>query len=91
MISSEIPVEFLRAQSIAIDAKGEDGLDRMAAVGKLAADMKREIDLGGRDLARRAHGAAFDWVRPAASFALTRAVISSSPVIKAALHAKRAS
>jgi len=81
----------LGAQSVTIRAKREKRFDVVPSVDPFAPDVQREVEFRRRDLAQGAQGAALAEVNPDASFAFTRATISSSAVTSAAFHAKRAS
>src|SRR3982751_499907 len=83
-------IRSLRTQPVAVGAKGEYGLDCMAAIGQLPANMQRKVELGRRDLFR-GQGAELPGVRPDAILAFTRAATSSCAVTSDAAHANRAS
>ena len=80
------------AESVPVGAEGEDRFDVVPTIRTFPAHMKREVELGGRDIASDcAQGAAFAGVSPVASFAFTRLAMSSSAVTSDASHANRAS
>ena len=84
-------LRLLDCQRIPVLAESEDRLDVVIAIGALAPDMERQVQLGVSSLGVSAQGAAVAGVRPAAILRRIRAATSSSALISAALQAKRAS
>ena len=81
-----------RAEPVTVGAECEHSLDCVPPVRQLAANVERQVELGGRNLVRRrAQGAALAGVNPLASLAFTRVAMSSSAVTSDAFHANRAS
>ena len=84
-------ISGLTVQPVPISAKRKHRLQRVPSVWHFAADVEREVELGGSDLGE-GQGEALAVVRPVTSLELRRAfALSSAAATSAARQAKRAS